>query len=518
MLSLQAGPIPLLSSRGHFQHQHLAGQQPTTLNSEIANTAFNNYREPQYHSSNSSMSTGTHGHHISATPKNMRTRDWLTTSALDTYVAEGQSIPRDLRHLTVEERIDIVQRGHPASDAWMLCYKNTDCGEMPSSDDCAEGPTSQKILALLPRKSVMRHDSCLSHFFSNGETDEETDLEDAVKVPTRKKTAAERNKRLAAGWKRIQGGTRDDVKDRDIDRRRWDAACRKRSNLHQIRKEQRKLDASTKQQLNPINTPKKQTIWTCRVRLANNEECGVQYKGDHSAVRRRKHLETVHNALYLAAEDFRYYQGMIQHGAPFRDSKSKTQSQPQDPVCLGPQDPTDEQKATYLFNYADMLCSGEQSFASLLSDRMKRQCRHASPQYPELTRDSLYKTVVTNNHMWRRKIKEYLSREVDHCSLTADCWTGSGDKKFLGVTLHCLTCEMEPITIVLGMIPIRTSQSGVELARLLGMTSFICCVAFCPSHRGFISDRYFVFISYRMYYLFPIMYRLFPDIWHCHTL
>ncbi|KAF9300938.1 hypothetical protein BG003_002988, partial [Podila horticola] len=69
--------------------------------------------------------------------------------------------------------------------------------------------------------------------------------------------------------------------------------------------------------------------------------------------------------------------------------------------------------------------------------------------------------------MWRRKIKEYLSREVDHCSLTADCWTGSGDKKFLGVTLHCLTCDMGPITIVLGMIPIQASQSGMELARLL---------------------------------------------------
>lgn len=150
MLSLQAGPIPLLSSRGHFQHQQLAGQQPTTLNSEIANAAFNNYHEPQYHSSNSSMSTGTHGHHFSATPKNIRMRDWLTTSALDTYVAEGQSIPQDLCHLTVEERIDIMQRGHPASDAWMLCYKNTDRSEMPSSDDCAEGPTSQKILALLP--------------------------------------------------------------------------------------------------------------------------------------------------------------------------------------------------------------------------------------------------------------------------------------------------------------------------------------------------------------------------------
>ncbi|KAF9196751.1 hypothetical protein BGZ59_005812, partial [Podila verticillata] len=35
MLSLQAGPIPLLSSGGHFQHQQLAGQQPTTLDSEI---------------------------------------------------------------------------------------------------------------------------------------------------------------------------------------------------------------------------------------------------------------------------------------------------------------------------------------------------------------------------------------------------------------------------------------------------------------------------------------------------
>src|SRR5688500_3287744 len=74
--------------------------------------------------------------------------------------------------LALEGRRRYVRNNHQASDRWYHMYETVELGTIPTPEECADAPPSQRLLAKIPNIKLMRKASTLRHFFSSISRDE----------------------------------------------------------------------------------------------------------------------------------------------------------------------------------------------------------------------------------------------------------------------------------------------------------------------------------------------------------
>ncbi len=82
--------------------------------------------------------------------------------------------------------------------------------------------------------------------------------------------------------------------------------------------------------------------------------------------------------------------------------------------------------------------------------------------------------------MRRRELIEHLRTTIYHGAITMDAWTNStGEKKFLGVTLHFMDDKYRMKTIAIGMAEMLKAQKAdyicMQFSKLIFYFNFYFC-------------------------------------------
>lgn len=90
-------------------------------------------------------------------------------------------------------------------------------------------------------------------------------------------------------------------------------------------------------------------------------------------------------------------------------------------------------------------------------------CKQLNPVYSLPCTETLQRKLDNQVSSMRVAIRSYIHQHIRHCSVTADSWTGRDQRKFLGITFHCVTRGYDMATIVIGMERIESLQTSARL-------------------------------------------------------
>jgi hypothetical protein len=82
------------------------------------------------------------------------------------------------------QRRNALRASHQANDSWYQLYETLEIGTLPSPEQCANAPPSQKLLATIPNLKSSRKTSTLGHFYSShSETEFQCKVKDDSGLP-----------------------------------------------------------------------------------------------------------------------------------------------------------------------------------------------------------------------------------------------------------------------------------------------------------------------------------------------
>lgn len=216
------------------------------------------------------------------------------------------------------------------------------------------------------------------------------------------------------------------------------------------------------------------------------EACGYALALKGSPQLRMKHIREVHGPIYRSLLEFRNLQDMVAARAATNNYQQciGTTTNPEagyngvrEDVLRTLQQPTRTEQDTFVSFLLSLVTKQGVSFATLVSPVFKGMMALANPSFTIPAVPTLQRILGDQVSYWKMEMVNYLAQTMYRGALTMDTWTNStGDRKFLGVTLHFMDANYNMKTLAIGMAPMEQSQSADYLCDELGkiLVSFSC--------------------------------------------
>ena len=123
------------------------------------------------------------------------------------------------------------------------------------------------------------------------------------------------------------------------------------------------------------------------------------------------------------------------------------------------------------------------SYATLDSAIFKEMIALLNPAYRIPRMVTLQRLLSDKINTWRTGMVTYIQHHVYRSAITMDSWTnGTGDRKFLGVTLHFMDADYKMRTLAIGMALMAKPQCSEYLCGEVGALYFILYAAINELH------------------------------------
>ena len=209
------------------------------------------------------------------------------------------------------------------------------------------------------------------------------------------------------------------------------------------------------------------------------EACGKKLQADGSSHRRITHIERRHNDIYKAILAFRGFQELIQAKGLadqwqqiLMDTKiapNSTYNGVREDILKTIQAPTQSEQDQFVDFLLSLVTKQGVSYATLDSVIFKGMIALVNPAYRIPRMVTLQRILSDKINTWRAGMVTYIQHHVYRSAITMDSWTTStGDRKFLGVTLHFMDADYKMRTLAIGMALMVKPQCGEYLCGEVG--------------------------------------------------
>jgi len=196
---------------------------------------------------------------------------------------------------------------------------------------------------------------------------------------------------------------------------------------------------------------------------------------------------SIHPAQHDAIIEFRRYQGISQKiSVALADHAQKTttfKETREEIIRKNIIEPLPQEIAEFHARLVDLIAIRGASFGFIGSDEFKDMCHTLNPRVGLPTADVLKKKMSSLASDMQARLKKWISRSVRYGAITLDSWTSRDQRKFLGVTFHCLSPNFTAVSVVIGMERIEGAQTSSKIIETLSKYQRDC--GSIPTHSSF---------------------------------